>query len=141
MPTFTAAQFQPSKFSTAEEKTKFANHLARFLAEGCPSKLWKAWFYRRLSMTFGHIAHYDQGGFWEAQLASPRKRLGFLAAILDCPCYGDPAFTYSDVERAIRDWARSGDLLARYAQAATNAHESAERAEYERLRAKFADRP
>src|SRR5665213_4527985 len=59
-------------------------------------------FYNRLSMCFGNIAHYDLNGFYETWFTSDADRLQFLRHTLDWLCWGDPEFTFCDVERAIQ---------------------------------------
>jgi len=101
-------QFNPSQFKsgqyTAEEKAKFANHFARFLLAGCPWSLFHKWFYQRLSYTFSHIAHYDRHGFYATWFADDEKRRDFLRHTLAYPCYGQPEYTFCDVERALQSW-------------------------------------
>jgi len=134
---FTADQFTPTKWDTASDKAWFANHFMRFVADGFPLQLFTERFYRRLSNTFGHIAHYDQRGFWETFFATTPDKVRFLEITLQYPCYGDPKWTYSDVERALQDCLRKANLLERYRQQREADTELAERTEYERLRAKF----
>ena len=52
-------------------------------------------------MTFGHIAHYDSAGFYETFFESDEGKREFIDQCMAWRCYGDPAFTYSDVERAV----------------------------------------
>ena len=101
-PKLDAADFTATKFDTAEEKTKFGNHLLRFIAEDFPKALWSKVFYRRLSMTFSNIAHYNEHGFWETWFETTADQISFLENIARYPCWGDPAYTYSDVETVIR---------------------------------------
>ena len=112
---FSAAQFVPTQWDSAEQKAKFANHFVRFLESDCNSNLFHPWFYRRLSMTFGHIAHFGKCGFYEVWFANDAKRRDFIRHTLDPQTggYGDPAYTYSDVEKALKsylvNWTRRGD--------------------------------
>ena len=71
-------------------------------------------FYNRLSNCFGHIAHYDLHGFYGTWFAHDALRLSFLQHTLSFSCYGDPAFTFSDVERAIKAELRRRPLVAQY---------------------------
>jgi len=100
-PAFTADDFVPTQWDSAEKKAKFANHLMRFIANDFPRSQFHKEFYRRLSMTFGHIAHYDSAGFYAHYFESAERKQKFLKACMAWPCYGDSAFTYSDVERAV----------------------------------------
>jgi hypothetical protein len=60
-----------------------------------------------------------------------------LEQIVQYPCYGDPAWTYSDVERALQDWLQADGTLERYRQRLAEETESRERAELARLQAKY----
>jgi hypothetical protein len=104
MKTFTADQFTPTKFDTAEDKAKFANQFVKFVSSGFKQSNFTKAFYRRLSMTFGHIAHYNQYGFWDTFFTNVNDKVAFIEQSLNHPCYGDPAWTYSDVERALQTW-------------------------------------
>ena len=112
MKLFTAEQFTPTKFDTAEDKAKFANHFVRFVESDFKSTLFPKWFYTRLSMTFGHIAHYNQSGFYSEFFESTMDKVRFLEQTRLAGCYGSPEHTYCDVERVIVKWvvARSGTL-------------------------------
>ncbi|HMH12044.1 MAG TPA: hypothetical protein VK578_02945 [Edaphobacter sp.] len=57
--------------------------------------------YSRLSNTFGHIAHYNQGTFWGECFVEASDLVRFIEHLLRWPCYADPEFTFSDVERAL----------------------------------------
>jgi len=101
---FTASQFTPTHWDTADEKARFANHLVRFVDTGCKWTLFHTWFYRRLSMCFGHIAHYNKAGFYATWFTQHRG--DFLEHLLQHRCYGDPTYTYSDVEQALQCYYR-----------------------------------
>jgi hypothetical protein len=58
---FQSELFTATKWSNAEEKTKFANDLMAFIAADFPEKKFKKGFYDRLSHCFGMIAHYVEG--------------------------------------------------------------------------------
>lgn len=68
---FTANQFTATKWESAEQKAKFANHFVRFVKSGFKPTLFYSWFYKRLSMTFGHIAHFNRQGFWHTWCLVP----------------------------------------------------------------------
>lgn len=112
-PLFTADMFVPTQWSTAEDKAKFANHFMRFVEKGCPSTLFHKWFYIRLSMTFGHIAHFNQYGFYETWFGSRYHQKQFIDHTIRAYVCGDPRYTYSDVEvalqRHLRTWTAKGD--------------------------------
>jgi hypothetical protein len=137
-PTFTAADFTATKWDTGEDKAKFANGLCRFIAADFKQTLFTEKIYRRLAMTFGHIAHFNRFGFLAEFFEDPRGKVAFLEqTLMWCPC-GDPAWTYSDVERAVLKRLRACDLLAAYRQLRAAEIEGAERELLRRLQAKYA---
>lgn len=119
---FRESQFTATESSSAEEKAKFANHFILFLEKGMPTHLFVNWFYKRLSMTFGHIAHYNINGFWSEFFLNEWHRLGFLQKTMTHRPAGGPEYTYSDVEKAIQEYLhKEQTLLTRYAEAYRNA--------------------
>ena len=111
-PAFVAADFVPTKWDTTEQKAKFANALLTFVAQDFPRSKFHESFYRRLSNTFGHIACYNRDGFYERFFLTAEDKLAFLEQCLTWPCYGDPAYTYSDVERAVGARLRKSQVVA-----------------------------
>lgn len=103
-PIFKAEQFTPTQWDSAEQKARFANHFVRFLESGFNRNLFYKWFYNRLSMTFGHIAHYNQWAFYEYWFSNEEKCRRFVQHTLHPACggCGYPAYTYSDVEMALK---------------------------------------
>jgi len=55
---FLPSDFTATKFSTAADKAEFGDTLLRFIDSKWASALFTKSFYNRLSMSFGHIAHY-----------------------------------------------------------------------------------
>ena len=100
-PAFVAADFVPTHWDNAEQKAKFGSALLTFVAHDFPRSKFHESFYRRLSNTFGHIAHYDVVGFYEHFFLIAGDKLEFLEQCVTWPCHGDPTYTYSDVERAV----------------------------------------
>jgi hypothetical protein len=132
---FTADQFTPTQWDTAQDKADFANRFMAFVKSDFPQSGFTKKFYQRLSMTFGHIAHYNQEGFWQTFFTSTAQKVRFLILTMQHPCYGDPKYTYSDVEQAIQD-----SLLGwveKYEQLLAQEIETAERTELARLQAKY----
>lgn len=82
---------------------------------------------------FGHIAHFDIHGFWGAQFSTTQARLGFLRGIALYRCYGDPAWTWSDVERDIRNCIIGSGLIDAYTRALAAEQEARDRADLARL--------
>lgn len=143
---FRPEQFTPTEFHSAADKAKFANHFVRFVESDFKATLFPKWFYRELSMTFGHIAHYNQGGFYGTFFNDLRGRLEFLAitagevglyAESGMGICGDPTFTYSDVEKVLRAWVVEKDLVRAYMKKTQAAIEAGERSELARLSAKY----
>jgi hypothetical protein len=98
---FRDGEFTPTEWSSAADKAWFGNHLLRFIAEDFSQRLFTKRFYNRLSLTFGHIAHYNMHGFWSVSFQDLLGKAHFLEQTVAWPCHGDPAFTYCDVERAV----------------------------------------
>ncbi|HUZ97372.1 MAG TPA: hypothetical protein VMU57_20910 [Edaphobacter sp.] len=110
---FLAQEFTATKFRTADEKAKFANHFFRFVSSSFAETLFTQAFYERLSNTFGHIAHNSKAGFYDEFFRNAKDQLRFLDQVVKWPCYGDPAWTFSDVERAIQDEVARQHLVER----------------------------
>ena len=58
---FLPTEFTATRFSTAADKAEFGNHFLRFIESEWAQPLFIKGFYQRLSMCFGHIAHYVEG--------------------------------------------------------------------------------
>ncbi len=134
---FTAAQFTPTEYDTAETKAKFANALLNFIDKGCPANLWTKVLYNRLSLCFGHIAHYNQYGFFDVWFSTPQARAEFIKHLLAYGCFGSPEYTYSDVERALQAKVLERGFLRTFAMQATQDTEQRERAILATLKAKY----
>jgi hypothetical protein len=134
---FSPSEFVPTEFSTAAEKADFGNTLLHFLDVDCDRNLFTKKFYNRLSMTFGHIAHYDIHGFYGTWFTADQHKAAFVQRTLRWPCHGDPKFTFSDLEYAIQRVVRQRNYLAQYELRASQALRSAEVRELERLEAKY----
>ncbi len=64
-PLFTDADFAATKWDTAAEKAAFANALCRFTSPDFRESLFTQKLYRRLALSFGHIAHFERGCFYD----------------------------------------------------------------------------
>ena len=135
--TVASSQFTPTEWDTAQDKAAFAKQFMRFVRSDFAAKHFTERFYRRLSNTFGNIAHYNRGGFWAEFFTTTADKVRFLEHILQHPCYGDPAWTYSDVERSLQAWLRAEGILDRYRQSLAEETEKAERTELARLQQKY----
>ena len=134
---FLPTEFTATKFSTAADKAEFGNHFLRFIESECAQTIFTKDFYRRLSMCFGHIAHVDRPTFCETWFTSDQDRLRFLEKTLKWPCWGDPEYTFSDVEHAIQQEVRKRNYLARYQLCVAEAERAREMETLRRLEAKY----
>lgn len=133
---FTAEEFIATQWNTAENKAVFGNHLLRFIEARFPQNLFTTTLYNRLSMCFQHIAHCDIQGFYTEWFTTAGDQARFLTHALRSPCYGDPAYIYSDVEKRVQDEIRRHNYVAIYSLLAAEAQRSAELAFLERLESK-----
>jgi hypothetical protein len=134
---FEGAAFIPTKFSSGEDKAQFGNTFLHFVRSEWKRALFTGKFYNRLSMTFGNIAHNDIHGFYNTWFERDADRLAFLEQTLRYPCYGQPEFTFCDVERAIQIELRTFNLVPVYRQRIELATRSHEIRELTRLQNKY----
>jgi hypothetical protein len=111
---FVATQFVPTEWNSAADKAAFGNTFLHFIESEWKQTLFTKGFYRRLSNCFGHIAHYDMYGFYGTWFACDKDRLAFLKNAKRWPCHGDPKFTFSDVERVLRQQILGRNYIALY---------------------------
>lgn len=136
--------FQPSQFvltahDTAKDKADFANHFVRFVSSDFKWTLFTKRFYNRLSMCFGHIAHFDRAGFYGTFFKTLEGKIEFLCQAAEWPCLGSPEFTYSDVERVLGTWVRQQGFVEKYRALLGTDVEQSERALLRQLKAKYPD--
>ena len=96
--------FTPTQFDTVEDKEEFCEQFKSFVMEGFKRTHFHKSFYIKLSHTFGMIAHYNLRGFYDTFFETQNGKAEFLHQCLTWPCCGDPAFTYSDVEKYLQKW-------------------------------------
>jgi len=137
--TFFAKDFTATQWDTADQKVKFAEQFKKFVESDFAWEKFPKWFYERLSMTFGHIAHYNQQGFYDTYFTCTQNKVYFLQETMKYPCYGSPEFTYSDVEKKIIDWLRDTKetVWNKYVQELAKETREAELAELARLQEKY----
>ena len=82
--TFDPSQFTPTQWETAKDKTAFANRFVRFVQGDFAERHFTEKFYQRLSNCFGHIAHYNRGGFFETFFTTTADKVRFWKS----PCGG-----------------------------------------------------
>lgn len=111
----------------AKEKMRFANQFCKFVMGGFQTIDFQNWFYIRLSMTFGHVANYNLNSFYNQFFLDARSKVGFIRQIVNYECYGDPAYTYSDVEKIIQKWLDDEKILVRTLLAATDQRKEEEK--------------
>ena len=114
---FNASQFTPTKWESSEQKAKFANQFVDFVRSDFSLDKFPVWFYQRLSSTFGHVPHYDRGGFVDTFFTSTARKIDFIQTCLQYPCYGDPGWTYSDVEKSLHTWLVKEKILEKLKKA------------------------
>jgi len=135
--------FAATQWNTAEDKAKFFGKYKKFVLGGFQQKDFTKKFYTRINMMFCHIAHYDQSGFYETWCSDNRSRLAFLNrhSGQDGVGVGDPTYTWSDVEKAIRTWINTDPQAIKTKSdldtAISDGVEKTERAELNRLLNKY----
>ena len=138
---FASQQFSPTKWEGSDKKAKFAEQFIRFVESDFAKSQFPHSFYVRLALCFGHIAHYNQGGFYEEFFTTTKDKVRFLRQALRHPCWGDTAYTFSDVERALQAWLHQNNVLTKYEQRLIDEQEAAEKVELARLQMKYARQP
>jgi len=113
--TFQASNFTATKWNTAEDKARLANKLTKFILNGFEQASFTKEMYKRLSMMFGHIAEYDIQGFYQVWFKDDAACLKWVENALRGGVLGfvvgDPAWTWSDVEKAIQHWLTENKIL------------------------------
>ena len=116
----TSGQFQDSDFtatqwSTAADKAKMANKLTKFILNGFPKDSFTKEMYKRLSNMFGHIAEYNIHGFYSVWFQDDAACLKWAENTMRGGLHGfvvgDPQFTWSDVEKALRKWIAENQIV------------------------------
>ena len=141
LPLLKAAAFMPTKWNSADDKARFGNQLLAFIAADFLKTKWTNAFYGLLCQHFGFIAHYDQQGFWDEYFHDLPGKLRFLRDLTQHPCYGDPAFTFCDLERVVIGRLRAAGLIERLRTAVDRETEAIERALLRKLLAKYEAAP
>jgi hypothetical protein len=138
---FTDVDFTATKWDSAAEKAAFTNALCRFVCADFRESLFTQKLYRRLALTFGHLAHFDRGCFNNHFFLDLQGKVAFLAETFAwVPC-GQPGHTFCDVERAVITRLRRSNLLAAYRALRAADVEEAKRALLAKLRDKYEGTP
>jgi hypothetical protein len=136
-PAFDPDQFVATQWSSAEDKEKFANALMKFIANEFPRPAFSKTLYQRLSNTFGNIAHYDRDGYYSVFFERDADKVVFLDQTLRWPCYGDPTYTFCDVERAVQRRLQAANVIDVFRMREADATRKRELAALARLQAKY----
>ena len=97
-----ALMFTETKFNSASDKAAFGLQFLKFVASDFAQAGFTNKFYNRLNKTFGHIAHYNRDGFFQTHFSDTASKINFLKMTMAYPCYGEPIFTFCDVESEIQ---------------------------------------
>ncbi len=136
-PAFQPNQFIATQWSTAEDKAKFANALMKFIAHEFPRPAFSKALYQRLSNTFGHIANYNRHGYYSVFFERDADKVVFLDLTLRWPCYGDPTYTFCDVERSVQRRLRAANVIEVFRMREADATRKRELDALARLQAKY----
>ncbi len=136
-PAFEPNQFVATKWSTAEDKAKFANALMKFIANEFPRPALSKALYQRLSNTFGSIAHTNREGYYSVFFERDADKVVFLDQTLRWPCYGDPTYTFCDVEGAVQRRLRAANVIEVFRMREADATRKRELDALARLQAKY----
>ena len=112
----------------------------KFIANEFPWQSFTKPLYQRLSNTFGHIAHHNLDGFYAVFFERDTDKVVFLEQTLSWPHFGDPTFTFSDVERAVKRRLRSAKVIDIFRLLEADATRRRELATLARLQEKYGAR-
>jgi len=98
------SDFTPTEFYSTKDKMQWLKLLVAFVQSGFTRSKFTKKLYKQLSNCFGHIAHYDIDGFYATWFEMPEQQEVWLEHVDSWSCFGDPAYTWSDVERAFKIW-------------------------------------
>ena len=112
---YPAAQFTPTKWNTAEDKARMTKKLTKFILSGFQQPSFTKEVYKRLSTMFGHIAEYDIQGFYSVWFEDDDACLNWAENVIRGGVLGfvvgDPAWTWSDVEKTLQHWMRENRII------------------------------
>ena len=132
-----ASDLTATEWDDQKSKLRFAKQFAKFVTGGFKWEDFPKWFYVRLSMTFGHIAHYNQHGFYATFFQDDNGKIDFVRTTLLGGGYGDPAFTFSDVEKILKKWMDASQVLEQIHVEAHKVRVKSEREVLQRLATKY----
>lgn len=115
-----------------DDPATVAKHFERFVAADYAYAAFADGLYRALSLSFGFIAHFDRAGFYAARFADPVARIDtFLTMTEPTPWAATP------LESALHQVVVARGLLDQATRQAAADRERTERAELDRLKAKY----
>ena len=122
---FQGSDFTATKWHTAEDKARIANKLTKFILNGFQRGSFTKVMYRRLSNMFGHIAEYNLDGFYSVWFEDDETCLKWAENAATGYIVGDPAWTWSDVEGAIRKWIIDNQVIEQISRICSGDNEPA----------------
>lgn len=136
---FTADRFTSTEYDSAEEKAKWANAMVNFIEKGFREQDFTRRVYTGLYVhLYGHIAHYNQQGFYDEWFSTDKSRLAwFLHAVNNTPKGSPRNWLWDDVEIAFAEWIFESGLIGEYSERIVKATEERERALLAQLKAKY----
>lgn len=111
---------------------EIARAFERFVDSGYEQKRFTKDLYEALRMSFGFIAHYDRGGFYQKRFSAPEDRVVTFAEIRR-----PTAWPARPIEVALRKIVVRRELHEQALKDVDAAVEKRERAELARLKAKY----
>jgi hypothetical protein len=106
---FLPSDFTATKFSTAADKAEFGNTLLVFIESEWAPALFTKRFYNRLSMCFGHIAHYvERENMWSAGVNTPWIKSSTASALCIIPTIEFSAASQLPVGRSLSGTSKIG---------------------------------
>jgi hypothetical protein len=135
MPAFMAGEFVATRWNSAEDKAKFANALMKFIANNFPRQSFTKVLYA--SATPSGISLIRTRMASTAPSSSATLTRSSFSTRLRWPCYGDPTFTFCDLERAVQRRLRAAKVIDVFRMRDADATRQRELATLERLQAKY----
>jgi hypothetical protein len=115
---FIEGQFTPTQWDDPRTKKLFAEKLVDFVEGGFDRKKFTSALYHRLCQMFRHIAHTNIDGFYGVWFSTPENQAKWVEYILRVHVYGDPAYTWSDVEAVFKNWLMTSSIPAKMSREA-----------------------
>lgn len=125
------------KAKKVEDVTKTAEKMKKFILDGMRGDKLTDALYRDFMYMWGHIAHYDRGGFASVWFDDDETRLRFLEQALSHVTYPGHEHRGAQLERLLVVFIQEQGLVEVYRRKVADAVEAQERAELVRLQAKY----